>query len=132
MKDKTDILGKYKQTGEPFPKMEQKPELVKSDKPYMAVTQPKTGDSKGQFKIYDKDGGYDFMSYSHIIGGSFKKGIITLHTPLQIFTITGKNLTLVATLISDKKAGAIYEFNPNTQKRPQDENTPVIETIESE
>lgn len=130
MSDKNDILGKYKPTEEASPKMETKPELVKSDKPYVAVVQPKTGESKGQFRIYDKEGGYDFFSYTHILAGSFKKGIIALTTSTQIFTITGKNLEIVARLISDKKAGAIYEFNAEIHKLPEEEDRAIIERIQ--
>ena len=135
MSDKNDALGKYKKT--PYPALEKMPDsnqttkLVKSEQPYVAAVQIKAGEPKEQFRIYDKDGGFDFHNYNHLLAGSLKNGILILTTSTQIYTLTGKNLNLIASLIGDKKIRAIYEFNPTKHKLPK-EDAAVIESIEIE
>jgi hypothetical protein len=128
MSDK-DLLGKY-QSNSPTPSgdnVQNIPTLVKSKKAYKPFSQ---SNKPEQIKFYDNQGGFDFCNASHVIGGSFRKRILTIITSTQIYILTGKNLKQLAELIADKKVNALYEFNPDTHEIPTDENAVIIEKIE--
>jgi len=128
MSDK-DLLGKYQSTS-PTPSgdnVENIPKLVKSKKAYKPFAQASKPE---QIKFYDNQGGFDFCNANHIIGGNFRKGILTIITSTQIYVLTGKNLKQLAELIADRKVNALYEFNPDTHEMPTDKNAVLIEKIE--
>lgn len=133
MSDKKELLGKYRKKRTPYP------ELVKSDNQsqnlYRAFEEIKATDKKDIpkdiFRIYDKDGDFDFYEYSRLLKGSFKKGAIILPTMTDIITLKGQNLRGIAELFSLRKIKAVYEFNPATHQPPA-AGEPLIERIDWE
>ena len=131
MEDKKDALEKYKSSYPPLEKKEI-PKLVKQLKTYNAVARIKGSEKTDRFRIYDAEGNFDFYSYSHLIEGSFRNGILTLNTTTRSFALSGKNLDQVAELFSDRKVKALYQFNPAIHQPPAEPKEIIIEKIERE
>lgn len=133
MSDKEDTLGKYSR--KPYPplrRIEQTPQLVKSDEPYQAVVKSKGTERTIGFKIYNKEKDFDFYSYPHLLEVSFRNGDLILTMTTRTFTLSGRNLDQIADLLGERKAKAIYEFDPNVYEQPAEEGAAIIESIERE
>ena len=128
----SDKLDKYSKSDYPPLGKPDIPKLVTKTKEYQAFLRTKGTERGESFKIYDEKGNFDFYAYANLIEGSYRNGELIITTSSRIFTLIGKNLDNLAELLSEKRIKAMYEFNPQTDKYPDDNKASVIEKIERE
>lgn len=129
------MSGKLEQYGKSdYPPLEKKdiPKLVTPKKDYEAFVKSKGAERVQSFRIYDKEGNFNFHHYGHLIEGSYREGSLILTTTSRIYTLTGRHLDKLAELFSDKQIKAVYEFNPDKHALSQEKKAILIEKIEEE
>ena len=105
MEDKLNKYGTPKKAYPPLEKSEL-PKLVTPKKQYEAFVKIKGMERVESFKIYDRNGNFDFYHYGHLLEGSFRNDVLMISTTSRIYSFTGQQLVKLAELFSEKKVKA--------------------------
>lgn len=108
------------------PMADSAPQLVEE---YQGLEDSKRG-RVPRFRIIDKTGKSYGCSYAHLISWIYEPtSLLTLTISDKIFTLEGKNLKKIETILLEEKVKVLREFNDNKHKLPA-QNEILIERIE--